>query len=78
MPKLSDSSERDSEIVFTANVECPSCSTVQDVVFRTGAFDEDGLTDLEPGDLDHETSCVSCGIVFLAEFSGWTSYGEAG
>lgn len=78
MPKLSDSAEKDSEIVFTQNVDCPHCEAVNDVAFPTGKFDEDGLTDLEPGELAHDVTCLNCGESFEADFTGWMNYGDAG
>lgn len=80
MPKLTDSDAgkvTDQEIVFTQNTTCPSCDTVTDTAFPTGAYDEDGLTDLE--ELEAEVTCpnAECGEVYTAEFTGWTNYGDA-
>lgn len=64
------------EIVFTQGAECPECDVYAEVDFPTGAYDEDGLTDVH--ELSREVVCHGCGHKWQAEYEGWTSFGEAG
>lgn len=78
MPKATDSDNQgDRTIVFTENTECPSCETIIDVDYDTGAYDEDGLAVLEPGDLVVAVTCPGCGEEFESTYMGWSSYGSA-
>lgn len=66
-------------IVIRENVDCPEChTTIPDVEFDTGAYDEDGLADLTVGDLETRVACPECGNTFAAQAEGWLMFGEAG
>lgn len=83
MPRTSELSEHNrgndnSEIVFTQLVDCPVCGSTTEGQFHTGAFDEDGLTDLS--ELSEEQTCGNpeCSHKWEEEYTAWSSFGEAG
>lgn len=79
MPRQTDTDLNrgsDDFISFSQLVDCPSCDAPQEVTFPTEARDEDGLADIEPGDLTTEVACA-CGHTFTAEYDGWLNYGSA-
>ena len=81
MPRATDSDlnrESDDFIDLVQFVDCEICEAPFEVRFRTPARDEDGLADLEPGDLVREVECPNCGYVFEAAYEGWLMHGEAG
>jgi uncharacterized Zn finger protein len=81
MPRATDSDlnrESDGFIVLAQFVDCEECGATIEVRFQTPAQDEDGLADLEPGDLTQEVECTNCGHVFEAAYDGWLMHGEAG
>lgn len=69
----------DSEITLTQITECPSCKTTIEAVFHTGAFDEDGLTDLSD-ELAEKQQCTNplCRTEWMEPYTGWSNFGEAG
>lgn len=81
IPRITDSDLNKAaglNIVFSQNVDCESCgATITDVTFDTGAVDEDGLCDVEQGDLVVSVECPSCGAEHEYEYSGWVNYGDA-
>lgn len=82
MPRMTDTDlnrEKDEFISFTQMVDCPECDTTQDVTFPTKARDEDGLADIEDGDLEVDVTCPkpSCNHKWRAIYEGWQNYGSA-
>lgn len=76
MPRSTDSDGDEGEIVFSQRVDCPQCTVEHVVDFPTGAVDEDGLADVDPGSLEVQVACGD--HTFIAVYDGWMMYGEAG
>jgi DNA-directed RNA polymerase subunit M/transcription elongation factor TFIIS len=75
VPRAFDTDEHDDRkpLVFTEVVKCPKCGTEQ-----TGMFTDDSMSVedmVEPPKTEQE--CEVCLHHWVAEYSGWSTYGDA-
>lgn len=75
MPRAFDSAERDdtAPLTFTEVVTCPACGAEQYALFVDESMDVQDLD--EPPQTEQE--CEVCMHHWIAEYSGWSTYGDA-
>lgn len=76
MPRGFDSDDPAAVLLFSENVECPSCAEIFEGLFYDphASLSVQDMTDPPLG--RHE--CPSCATVWISRATGWSFYSEAG